>query len=97
MIRSSGNMLFHYKMSEPDACAPESTSDSPNCECAKQGASIQYSRTCQPQASPCLCANNPSDPELQWHKMRFHTAQVDEKLTAHENSVLTIPERELQI
>lgn len=74
IVRSLGNMFFHYKMSKPDTCAPESTSDSPSCECAKQGASIQYSRTCQLQASPCLCANNPSDPELQWHEMSFHTA-----------------------
>lgn len=84
-------------MSKLDTCAPESTSDSLSCECAEQWASAQHSRTRQLQASPCLCANNPRNPELQWHEMRFHTAQVNEKLTAHENSVLAVPERQLQI
>ena len=74
MIRWLGEMLFDYKMSEPVTCAPESTPNAPDCENAKQGERIQHSRTCQPQASPHLCANNPSDPELQGREMRFNTA-----------------------
>lgn len=45
----------------------------PDHEYVNQGATTQCSWTCQPQASPHICANNPGDPELHWREMRFHT------------------------
>lgn len=93
VFRDKAALLF--KMSQLDTRHPEFTPTTPltvNMQSKDPGLPAR-----QRPASPGLSPDYPGDPEPRWPEMRFHTAEVNQKLTAWENSVPAIPYRELQI